>query len=556
MDPNYSKYRMTRNLPDVIYHLDWEAFADTELECDPPGVEIINPLTGNPWKKGMLDPDNYDLTYAVKNHMLVRVYPADRRDLPVKLNGVIQYASPDKDNNESAPKFETMVVGRLVESEEDPNARETHIYVDPTGTGEATAGLCLRELWTGTFDSMSLPAFSLNTALVAFDVIKGIHIIPEVAGALKVGVESTLTVKVVVAGGADEPVAGIKVTLDDENGIVEGKSATTNDKGIAEFKVTPTKPGKIIITAKSEEYGEAIAGVGVEVEIAPPMLIVESLPSTTKESRVKVSGKTTVGAEVKIGTDKVKVKEDGSFEHEVSLVDGYNSIEVTASNTAGMSTSLTVSITRDSLAPEIILDQDDPNVTVFGPNVVLTGKVEPYSTVTVNGQPADVVYDTWRVELNNVTAGELKVTIEAVDPAGNANSKDFEVIVVKRTVMVLQVGSLNVTINDSKVTPLNRAPKLVSGVYYVPISALTQFFGDTNASDISGKIEVTINGKKFVMTAGTNAFTLDGDDMSMPNPPIDDMGIKFIDVQFFAQILDIDTDWDKASNKMILTKVE
>ncbi len=556
MDPNYSRYRFTRNSPDEIFKLDWEAWADTELSISPPDIEIIEPLTGEPWKKDLLNSDNYDLTYAVKNHMLVRVYPADRRDLPIKLDAIIQYASPDKDSNESAPKFETMVVGRLVESEEDPNARETHIYVDPTGTGESTAGLLISEEMTVTYNPMGLPVFSHNMAIVAFDVVKGIHIIPEIAGALKVGVESTLTVKVVVAGGADEPVAGIKVTLDGENGIVEGKSATTNDKGVVEFKVTPTKPGKIIIRAKSEEYGTAVAGVGVEIEVVPPMLIVNSLPSTTKDSTIKVAGKTTIGALIKIGADKVKVKADGSFEHEVSLVDGYNSIEVTASNTAGMSTSLTVSITRDSIAPEIILDQDDPNVTVFGPNVVLTGKVEPYSTVTVNGQPADVVYDTWRIELNNVATGKLEVTIEAVDPAGNENSKDFEVTVVGRTVMVLQVGSLNVTINDSKVTPLNRAPKVVSGVFYAPISALTQFFGDTGASDISGKIDVTINGKAFVMTAGTNAFTLDGEDMSMPNPPIDDMGIKFVDVQFFAQILEIDTDWDKASNKMVLTKVE
>ncbi|MEZ4811911.1 MAG: stalk domain-containing protein [Caldisericia bacterium] len=583
MDPNYSRYRFNPTYgmgasPDGIYQLDWEAWPDRNLEVGTPDVEIINPLTGEAWRTNTDEDDvigfgNYDLTYGIKNHMLVKVYPADRRDIPVhgyvpedhpsyseqtygdsqynEKAATILYTTPEKDATEGSPAFEHNVVGRLTIGKDDPSDREANIYVDPTGTGSATAGLMLTEKRVAAQEVGT--NYTINTALTVFNVIKGIAIEPEVAGALKVGVESTLKVKVVVAGGADEPVAGVSVKLDDKDGIVTAQTSTTNDMGVAEFKVTPTKAGKIVIRASSDVYGEATSAVGVEVEVTPPMLIIDSLPSTTNAAKIKVSGKTSVGAEIKIGANKVKVADDGTFSHEVNLEDGYNSIDITASNTAGMSTSLTVGITRDSVPPEIILDQEDPNIKVFGPKVVLTGKVEPYSKLTVNGKEATVVYDTWRVELDNIDAGELKLDIEAVDPAGNQNTITKTITILARRVMVIQDGHTNVTIDDNPGKQLNKGPEVRSGVFYAPIAVFTQFFGDNDPDIIAGTATATINGKEYVISAGQYTYTVDGDELKMTNAPLSEIGEVFVDVEYFAMILGIETEWDYGSGKMTLT---
>jgi hypothetical protein len=552
-DPNYERYRIRNNYPDGTFMLDWEAFADTEVACFPPEVEIINPLTGEPWRKDMLDPDNYDLTYGVKNHMLVKVYPADRRDMPVSDDAIIMYSGPDKDNTEPSPRFENQVLGRVEKGREDETDREVYIYVDPTGTGEATAGLIFQELKNMMFSSMDLPDYYLSTAIQALDVVKGIELIPEVAGSLKVGVESTLTVKVVVAGGANEPVEGVKVSLDDESGVVSAQSATTNAKGLAEFSVTPTKAGKIIIKANDDKYGMASVGVDVEVEVAPPMLIVDSPPTTTKESKIMITGRTNIGASVKIADAEADVDAEGVFSREISLQNGFNSIEITATNTVGMTTSLTVGVTRDSIPPEVIFDQE--GVDVFGPDVVLSGKVEPYSKVTVNGQPASVVYDTWRIELKNVEAGDFALEIVAVDPAENEMSYDFTVHVIERIVMVIQEGSSSITMNGNPAGQFNRAPYVEGGVYYAPLTFLTTFFGDATPTTMGDNTTANVDGKMLTMVSGDTEFTIDGETSTMPNAPVDRMGIVFVDVNFFATLFEIETTRDQASGKMTLELV-
>ena len=553
-DPNYSRYRYPRNFADGVYALDWEAWADTELEIGTPRIEIIEPLSGEEWRKDLLDENYYDLVYGVKNHMLIRVYPADMRDLPIAEETVIGYSSADKSGNNMAPRFETTVMARLVESEVDPSAREANLYVDPTGTGSYQAGLFMRNERKNTFNPMILPTFSSNLALTVFDVVKGMEIIPEVASALKVGQETTLSIKVVVAGGANEPLEGISVTLDDANGVVDSVTAKTNAKGVAEFTVTPKKAGRIVVKATSDVYGKAYSAVGVEVEVVPPMLVVNPVKSVTKESKIEITGKTSIGVEVEINTEKVKVADDGTFKHSVNLQEGFNSIDVEAVNSVGMATSVVVNVVRDSTPPSIILDQKD---VVFGPTITLTGKVEPYSVVTVNGVPAEVVYDNWRVELTDVDNGALEVEIKATDPAGN-ESEPFKatLTVVTKKEMVLHEGSTSVTINGDDQRGLTRAPYVDGLSFMVPVQAFSTFFGNAGDPVVNGDVAtVTINGISFEFTNGTKLYTQDDTDFTMPKEAKLEFGVMFVDAIYLASTLGLETSWNAGNNELRIYEI-
>ena len=291
-----------------------------------------------------------------------------------------------------------MSVGYLEDSRRSryPNTMECNIFVTPTGTGLDYAGLLMRSLYTNSLYSMEFPWWQVQAAISVFDVTKGLEIIPQVADKLKVGRSSKLKVKVVVAGGSGEPLQGIDVTL---GGVVDTVKGVTNQKGELELNVTPKEAGRIKITAKSEKYGNASAVVGVENEVAPPTLIVEPIPSITNKTEIVVKGKTNPGNTVKIGSQTVKVNADGTFSYNYKLTnEGINQFDVDATNQAGVLTTQMFTITRDTVKPTIIIDQADPTGKVFAsPNLIISGRVEPFSKVKVNGIDANVVYDIWSV---------------------------------------------------------------------------------------------------------------------------------------------------------------
>ena len=569
-DPNYVKTRFSSSknnrTPSADYYLfrtgarfalDWEAFADHKATVAPPRIMVIDPVSGEEWGKALGEQNNYDLTYSVQNHMLVRAYPADNRDKPIHEGNTIEYSSSEKGTNMLAGQHERMVLGRLQKNPDDPNTMECNIFVTPTGTGLQYAGLLMRSLYTNSLYSMEFPWWQIQAAISVFDVTKGLEIIPQVADKLKVGRNSKITIKVVVAGGSGEPLQGIDVTL---GGVVDTVKGVTNQKGEVELSVTPKEAGRIRITAKSEKYGNASAVVGVENEVAPPTLIVEPIPSITNKTEIVVKGKTNPGNTIKIGGQTVKTNADGTFSYNYKLNnEGINQFDVDATNQAGVLTTQMFAITRDTVKPTIIVDQTDPTGRVFAsPNLIISGRVEPFSKVKVNGVDAIVVYDIWTVALNNVNPGQLNLTIEAVDIAGNNNSETKTVDVWMKDVILLQDNDPNMLLNGSPLSPLPRSPYLSKNIFMVPVETFTAFFKENAPVPANDLLNVTLAGKTYQLNiAATNKgeITVDGSTLTLANKFETTNGVTFVDAEAFAKLLGLGYDFNAATKVLTMTRI-
>ena len=463
--PNYMKYRYVAGGPVIPYYMNWEAWADKQLESHIPVVKVLDPVTGEDWQKAIYEPAAYDLVYGIRNHLLVRVYPADSRDLPVHEDALVGYGPFDASRSQRIiPRHEDCVYGKLVKGKDDPNVRETNIFVEPTGTGKVTSGLVFQELYGNSVGVQTAPWWQTAYAAAIFDVVKGMEIIPEVPENLKTGRETSLTIKVVIAGQSKEPVEGAKVSL---SGIVTEQNGTTNAKGEVTFKVKPIDAGRIKIVATHDTYGKSSYQLGVDVEIAAPLLIVDPIPSYTNKDTISIKGTTTPGSTIKVGGKPATVDKDGKFSLSYSLNEGLNQFDVDSFNPAGLSTSTTLSIIRDTALPEVIVDGKEAYV-VDG-KVMLTGRVEPYSTVTVNGAQATVVYDIWTAIVSVTTTGNINLAIEATDPAGNKSTKEIPFTIWNRDILTVDVDSVNMSINGNPAS-LPRSVKLVNGIslWYQP----------------------------------------------------------------------------------------
>jgi len=96
---------------------------------------------------------------------------------------------------------------------------------------------------------------------------------------------------------------------------------------------------------------------------------------------------------------------------------------VVAVDAGGNKVSHTAETILDTEMPTFVIDGEENGVLMVGAeetDVIVTGRVEPYSSVTANGQPARCPYDKWEVEIKmNANLDTLKVKFEFVDQAGN-----------------------------------------------------------------------------------------------------------------------------------------
>lgn len=565
-NPNYLQFRYAaggynaNSASYPVYQLCWEAWADKQAPVRIPVVQVLDPVTHEEWQKSVFNPAAYDLTYGIRNHILVRVSPADSRDLPINEDSAVGYSTFDPAASQFVvPSHERVVYGRLEKGKTDPNVRETNLFVEPTGTGVVVSGLMFEEIFNNSRGGQGFPWWQTAYATAVFDVVKGMAIIPEVPDNLKTGRETSLTIKVVIAGDSKEPVEGAKVTV---GGIVAEQNGTTNAKGEVTFKVKPTDSGRINIVAVHDKYGRSSYQLGVDIEISAPLLIVEPIPSYTNKDNVVVKGTTTPGSTVKIGGKAATVDKDGKFTAQVALTEGYNQFDVDAYNPAGLSSSLTLSIVRDTVAPEIICESSAPDSKVFindDGKVLISGRVEPYSKVKVNGVDAVVVYDIWTVELPVTAPGNLSVTVEATDPAGNQSNKPpFTVTVWGKTVLTATVGQTIISVNGNPGTPLPRPANVTNGVVMVPAHLFTSIFGDaapTGFDSATKQATFTIGGKNVSVSAGSTSVTFDNNQLTVGNAVVDELGVPMLDASSFASMFGLEYMYNQATGIITFTRL-
>lgn len=204
-----------------------------------------------------------------------------------------------------------------------------------------------------------------------------------------------ITFKVIdESGGSGVNLSSIKLKID--NTTYTATSTGMVNTGITngyQFVFTPPTAlgdGKHTIAIDASDNDGNVAttvSASFTIDTVPPVLTISN-PTTGKVTNVAaltVTGvtndATSSPTEVSIllnGTDvgAVTVASDGSFSKAITLAEGTNSIVVTATDYAGQSTSITLSVRLDTSAPAIKSIEMSPNPVSTSASVVITLEVE------------------------------------------------------------------------------------------------------------------------------------------------------------------------------------
>lgn len=177
--------------------------------------------------------------------------------------------------------------------------------------------------------------------------------------------------------------------------------------------------------------------------LAPPAPFFTDPPVATKEDKITLVGSAEPGSTVKLfvnGPEKQSTIADlaGVFTFtDIELIKGRNTIFAKAidTNNNESPTSDTLLLDLDKEAPDIkvIEPTDGSTVRNLDKRILIKGSVSEKATIKINGrmavQKSDLSFDF----LLGVDEGDVKVTIEAVDLAGNKKEEVLNLKYEKRS---------------------------------------------------------------------------------------------------------------------------
>ncbi|RKY02763.1 hypothetical protein DRP77_07390, partial [Candidatus Poribacteria bacterium] len=200
--------------------------------------------------------------------------------------------------------------------------------------------------------------------------------------------------------------------------------------------VNLTVEGPNTITARATDVvgHEATASVTVIRDTTPPQI---RITSPADGSWVNQGTITVTGTVSDANLDKVYVNDreipvtDGSFSTTVSLAEGENVITAKATDLAGNEATMSVTVTLDTIPPQIQIISPTDGTWINRDVITVTGTVSDANLdrVEVNGVSAVVSDGTFSAEIQLLNKGDNLVTARAFDKAGNSAE---HVITVKR----------------------------------------------------------------------------------------------------------------------------
>ena len=195
------------------------------------------------------------------------------------------------------------------------------------------------------------------------------------------------TTKVTVSGTTSDTyfdkltINGTTVTVESDNKFSKEVSLTEGSNTIT-FKATD-KAGNMTVVTKT-----------VTSDVTKPTLNTTTLPPTTDNNSTIVSGNvqdTNNIESVIVNGKPVTVNPDGSFNTDVNLTEGNNTVTIVVTDKAGNTTTKTENVIYDSAPPTLTVDKIDS--LTGSQNITVSGKVEDangITSVTVNGVEATV----------------------------------------------------------------------------------------------------------------------------------------------------------------------
>jgi hypothetical protein len=210
------------------------------------------------------------------------------------------------------------------------------------------------------------------------------------------------------------------------------------------------------------------AGGSSSVGAAP---IADSLPAYTREPQLQLTGKVPsfavqAGRSLQVVLNGAVVTTtpldpSGAFNATLALKDGTNSIGVALIADRDVVAVSSYTVVLDRTPPTMTIDRPAPGSTVDAQNIVVAGKTEPGSTITLNGRIVVVTPEGGFSDSLSASQGSVSITVVARDRAGNETTEKLTVIAQQ----VTQTTGVTVTVTLDKSTV--RPGQIVLATVYV-----------------------------------------------------------------------------------------
>ena len=568
-----SYYSYLVSTGDHTFKMDWEAFPNQYLECNGPTAEMYDANTLLPLGKELLSARAYDISYGRVNHILLRAYPADKRDLPLQIGASVvldgnEYIPSHGDGsarraifnpNIYGPESEKFIYGNLYECTADPKARETIIRYTPTGTGEENGFL----QYYNKNARFEMPNFYMAGGVSAMDIASGLSVEVLSDNELKAKTSSKIMIYVKEAG-TQYPVPGATISLE---GVGVNDSKVADSEGKAVFTVTPSNRGIIIVRAKMQNMISAILAIGVEEDATPQFIDLDPVDIVIETSTVLISGLVKIGSTVTINQQPVKVDGNGKFRYEAILTERNTVFEIVAKDQAGRIAKKIVNVEKPT--DNLQISVDVPEKIVEATEVSIKGKVSRKNItensanraiwVFVNGIEADVIPDEKFVSFDfeatiPVTYGRNRVEINVRTNDG-FTKKVVEIPNYKKSVIELQIDNDIANINGQQ-KQIDAKPYISQGRTFVPLRVVAEGFGaQVEWVQQTKGINITMGDKVISMQIGSNRAIINNQIVTMDAAPEIKNGRTFVPIRFVSEALGAEVQWNQSSRKVIITRL-
>ena len=292
-----------------------------------------------------------------------------------------------------------------------------------------------------------------------------------------------------VTGTATDPGSGIKtLTVNGLSVPVVAGAFSTNVTLVA-----GTNPITVVVTDNVGNTTTVTRSVSLDM-IAPVLTVTAPVDKlATNNATLAVTGTATdVGSGIKTVTvngSPVTMGVGGSFNSNVTLAAGTNTITMIATDTAGNITTVIRLVTQDQAGPVLTVSAPVNGFITNNASLAVTGTATAGSgikTLTVNGSPVSVVAGAFSTNVTLV-AGTNTITVVATDNAGNSTPPVTRSVTLDQDAPVLMV-----TAPVDKLAT-NNATLTVTGTV-------------TDAG--SGIKTVTVNGSPVTIGAGGGSFSV------------------------------------------------
>lgn len=492
---------------DGVMKIDWFAMTSDRVKVKPLSFRVED-FSGKLLPVNALDLLNPDLIAGKANEVQI----VFNRERPY-----IQGYSFEENNQE-------------IQSGDFIDAIKIRTEITPTSAGKAVVSGKLK---------LKFPGVSLiNASFVHFDVVEGIVVKIIRGDTHYTEVNGEVLLKFESSGGAS--LEGLKAYL--KGASIDAAEVIDRD-GMALFQIKPTSPGEIRISYSGNNPLQDPPIIKVYDSSLPPELIIYPYPDKTKVKEQEITGKTSPGCKIMVGSTPGYVKADGSFTTKLSLQEGVNEFTVQAMSPKGLKTEKVIRIVLIVKGPEIIVDPIAKDLTEITEYKIM-GVVQPEnSKVWVSGQAATVVSGKFTATIP-VKLGENKVIIKAIDEFETETVVEVSVWVYQKIVILLTIGK-NVMMMNGRTSLLDAPPFIANNRTMVPLRAIAEAFGATlNWQPKTETVEIALE-KTFISMQIGNTVAMIGTKVYMLDaPPVIKKGRTFVPIRFIAEALGSTVVWD------------